>query len=44
MMGQTSHTLEIHLPDGSVYDIDLDNKTGTLMRLPPKQVRKLGEA
>jgi hypothetical protein len=44
MMGQTTHKLEIHLPDGSSYDIDLDQKTGTLMRLTPEQAQMLAGA
>lgn len=44
VMGQTSHKLEIHLPDGSSYDIDLDQKSGTLMRIPPETAMALGAA
>lgn len=40
-MGETSHKLEIHLPDGSIYDIDLDAKTGTLLRIPPEQAQAM---
>jgi hypothetical protein len=34
--GQETHTLEIELPDGTRYSIDLDQKTGTRMKLPPE--------
>jgi hypothetical protein len=44
VMGQTNHKLEIHLPDGASYDIDLDQKSGTLMRLPPEAALALGAA
>jgi hypothetical protein len=33
--GQEKHSLKIELPDGTSYDIDLDTKTGTRMRVPP---------
>jgi hypothetical protein len=44
VMGQTTRKLEIHLPDGASYDIDLDQKSGTLMRLPPEAAAALGAA
>lgn len=40
----TSHKLQIQLADGTSYDIDLDEKTGTRMRLPPEAAAALAAA
>jgi hypothetical protein len=39
-----SHTLRIDLPDGMSYDVDLDQKTGTKMKLPPEAAAALATA
>jgi len=35
------HALKIRLPDGTMYDIDLDEKTGTSMKIDPKAAEAL---
>jgi len=44
MGGPTSHKLNLELPDGTTYDIDLDAKTGTMMRIPPEAAKAMAAA
>jgi hypothetical protein len=37
-----THSLEITFADGTQYDIDLDQKTGTSVKIPPEAARTLG--
>jgi hypothetical protein len=41
---KVSHALKIDLPDGTSYDIDLDEKTGTRMRFPPEAAMAMAAA
>jgi hypothetical protein len=40
----TSHTVRIQLPDGTSYDIDLDQKTGRKMKIPPEAAAAMAAA
>ena len=44
MGGPASHKLKLELPDGTTYDIDLDDKTGTMMRIPPEVAKAMAAA
>jgi hypothetical protein len=45
MMGApASHKLDLELPDGTTYEIDLDDKTGTMMRIPPEAAQAMAAA
>jgi hypothetical protein len=39
-----NHKLEIQLPDGTSYNIDLDEKTGSTVKIPPAAAAALGTA
>lgn len=39
-----THKLAIELPDGTSYDIDLDARTGTRMRIPPETAQAMAAA
>jgi hypothetical protein len=44
MGGPASHKLDLELPDGTTYEIDLDDKTGTMMRIPPEAGQAMAAA
>jgi hypothetical protein len=44
MGGPASHKLDMELPDGTTYEIDLDDKTGTMMRIPPDAAKAMAAA